>query len=179
MPDTNDPNTTRPDGGTAELDLADLRRERAELGREEHAVSYARRLAQGRLDLVRHERRRRAEGRHIDVDVDLAEVLGDRVVAPSNGATPGSARPPSHTDVPADHPLLTDLDERCERLGFHDLVHLADTRLGEIESELDAFEHACSAERHALFARIDTLTAELVRRYRDGGASVDAILDDA
>jgi hypothetical protein len=28
-----------------------------------------------------------------------------------------------------------------------------------------------------LFDRIDALTAELVRRYRDGGASVDALLD--
>jgi hypothetical protein len=29
-----------------------------------------------------------------------------------------------------------------------------------------------------LFVRIDALTADLVRRYRDGDATVDGLLDD-
>lgn len=167
----------------AELDLDELRAERARLQGEEHAVSYVRRLVQGRLDLVRAEARSRASGGHLDVAHDLPSVLGDRVLAGGGSApggaadiTMGSARPPRETTVPADHPLVHDLDERCERLGMHQLTELDDAALTELESELDTFEHACSAERHALFQRIDALTAELVRRYRDGAASVDALL---
>jgi hypothetical protein len=29
-----------------------------------------------------------------------------------------------------------------------------------------------------LFAKIDALTAELVRRYKDGGANIDSLLTD-
>jgi hypothetical protein len=35
-----------------------------------------------------------------------------------------------------------------------------------------------SAERKELFGRIDALSAELVRRYRDGEADVEGLLDD-
>ncbi|MGZ7023355.1 MAG: RsiG family protein [Ilumatobacteraceae bacterium] len=38
------------------------------------------------------------------------------------------------------------------------------------------FEQARSQERRELFARIDQLSAELVRRYRDGEAAVDGLL---
>jgi len=40
------------------------------------------------------------------------------------------------------------------------------------------FEQACSAERRSLFATIDALTAELVKRLKDNGANVDAMLND-
>jgi hypothetical protein len=32
------------------------------------------------------------------------------------------------------------------------------------------FEKSCSGQRHDLFEKIDALTAELVRRVREGGA---------
>ena len=155
----------------SELSLGELRAERARLQAAEDAVSYVRRLAQGRLDLVRAEKRHRRSGGHLDVRDELAEVLAGQVGG-------GSARPPRSTEVPVDHPLLTDLDERCERLRFDDLSELDDAGLDVLEAELDAFEHGCSAQRHALFGRIDALTADLVRRYRDGAASVDGLLDD-
>lgn len=177
---------TASEKSAAELDLDELRAERARLQSEEHAVSYVRRLVQGRLDLVRAEGRSRAAGGHLDVSEDLSSVLGNRVLSGGASATGdvtlGSARPPRETTVPVDHPLVHDLDDRCERLGLQRLDELTDAELAELESELDTFEHACSAERHALFERIDALTAELVRRYRDGAASVDALLtgdDDA
>lgn len=157
-----------------EMSLDDLRTERSRLQAEEHAVSYVRRLVQGRLDLVRAEQRQRAVGGHLDVDHDLADVLGAHVIAPDSGPT--SARPPRPMEAPDDHPLIADLDARCEAHRFHDLTELADSELASLAAELDTFEHACSAERHALFQRLDALTAELVRRYRDGGASVDTLL---
>lgn len=152
------------------MPLADLRAERSRLQAAEDAVSYVRRLVQGRLDLVRAERRQRAAGGHLDLEQELAGILAGQVGG-------GSARPPRSTSVPDDHPLLTDLEQRCERLGFDSLTDLDDAALKALEDELDTFEHACSAERHALFGRIDALTADLVRRYRDGAASVDGLLD--
>jgi hypothetical protein len=43
---------------------------------------------------------------------------------------------------------------------------------------LKAFETNQSDIRRQLFDRIDALTAELVRRYRDGDASVDTLLQN-
>jgi len=40
------------------------------------------------------------------------------------------------------------------------------------------FENERSAERRELFDQIDELTVELVRRYKDGGADVESILND-
>lgn len=158
-------------GDPASLNLAELRAERGRLQATEDAMSFVRRMVQGRLDLVRAERRQRSAGGHVDVQHGLAEILSGQVGG-------GSSRPPRSTLLPQDHPLLADLDERCERLGFGDLVELPDEVLNQLEAELDGFEHACSAERHALFLRIDALTADLVRRYRDGDATVDGLLDD-
>ncbi len=155
----------------ATLPLAELRAERTRLQQAEDAVSYVRRLVQGRLDLVRAEQRKRSSGEHLDLEQELAGILAGQVGG-------GSARPPRATHIPEDHPLIADLEQRCERLGFDNLVDLADDALRTLEAELDSFEHTCSAERHALFGRIDALTADLVRRYRDGAASVDGLLDD-
>lgn len=155
----------------ASLGLGDLRAERNRLQHHEDAVSYVRRVAQGRLDLVRAERRHRTDGGHLDVSQGLTEVLAGQVGG-------GSARPPRSTHIPEDHPLLADLEQRCEQLRFDDLVELSDEELAALEAELSSFEHACSAERRALFSRIDALTADLVRRYRDGAATVDGLLDD-
>ncbi len=47
-----------------------------------------------------------------------------------------------------------------------------------VENPYPYFEQLRSAERKELFGRIDALSAELVRRYRDGEADVDGLLDD-
>ena len=46
------------------------------------------------------------------------------------------------------------------------------------DDALHEFEQARSHERRELFTRIDELSAELVRRYRDGEANVDGLLAD-
>ena len=40
------------------------------------------------------------------------------------------------------------------------------------------FEQRVSHDRRERFDRLDALSAELVRRYRDGEASVDSLLED-
>lgn len=157
------------------LSLDDLRAERARLQAEEDVVSYVRRLAQGRVDVVRAELRRRVQRASGvdsgDVTGELPRVLGAQVAA-------GSSRPPRDTSVAADHPLVVELDAVCDRAGFDDMAGRSDDELAEMIAVLSAWERERSSDRQAFFGRIDALTAELVRRYRDGEASVDSLLAD-
>lgn len=153
----------------SELSLDDLRAQRAELQHADDAVSYVRRLVQARLDMVTEEQQRRLSGGHLNVVEDLPAVLGRHL-------TGGPARPPRPTDEASEHPLAIALDELCSDLGADRISELSDEELAQVSSGLEQFEHARSHERQELFARLDALSAELVRRYRDGEASVDGLL---
>ena len=50
------------------------------------------------------------------------------------------------------------------------------SELTELEPELTAFERRVSDDRRDRYDRLDALSAELVRRYREGEASVDGLL---
>lgn len=153
------------------MSLGELRALRSQLQAEEDVVSFVRRIAQGRLDIVREERSRRGAGSHATAAPgELAAVFGQQ-----QGA--GSARPPRDTEVRADHPRVVELTDVCDRLHFGDFADLDDAELTALETALAAFEAAQSAERKALFSRIDALSRELVGRYKSGGATVDSLLD--
>jgi len=154
------------------LSLSDLRAQRNALQRQEDAVSFVRRLTQGRIDLVLDEERRRATKAPApsgNLTQRLANVFGQE-----HGG--GSARPPRETDVPADHPLLVQLDELCEEFSFENLESLTDADISALRDALTMFEQSCSQQRHQMFEQIDALTAELVARLRDGGTA--ALLTD-
>lgn len=153
------------------LTLDALRAERASLQRDDDAISYVRRLAQARLDLVRAERSRRSAGSAGAVSDDLSAILGSHLVG-------GSARPPRPADDFSDHPLARELDELCATLGASQLGELDESDLDALEAGLADFESRRSTERRAVFTRIDALSAELVRRYRDGEADVAGLLAD-
>jgi hypothetical protein len=72
--------------------------------------------------------------------------------------------------VPADHPLVLELDQLCEHYQFESMENIDDKSLDELAGALGMFEKSCSGQRHDLFEKIDALTAELVRRVREGGA---------
>lgn len=146
--------------------VAEIRAQRNALQAEEDAISFVRRLAQGRLDLVQDEQRRRASGIETAVG-SLTERLAD-VFGQQHGG--GSARPPRETNVPADHPLVKELDEFCEHYQFESLENLDDKSLSELEGALGMFEKTCSQLRHDLFEKIDALTAALVASVRASGA---------
>lgn len=153
--------------------LDEVRARRAELQRREDVVSYVRRLAQGRLDIARSESARRTSGRE---PTDLAAELSSALGGEGGG---GSPRPPRETDIGFDEPLATELEQLCEEVGFGAIRTMDDSRLAAAIDRLAQFEARCSSMRRSLFDEIDALTAELVRGYRSGEASVDALLDDA
>jgi hypothetical protein len=52
--------------------------------------------------------------------------------------------------------------------------------LGELDAlinALEAFEMVQSTDRKALFGQIDALSAELVARYKSGGANINSLLE--
>ena len=151
----------------AALDLAQLRARRRELQELDDAVSYVRRVAQGRADLARAELARRT-GDHSarELTDDLRGVLGDRLLA-------GSDRPPRPAEDFSDHPRAVELDRLCAEHGFGRLSELDPDELDDLAGALDDFERRVSSERHDVFAELDELTEELVRRYRDEGVPPD------
>ena len=56
------------------------------------------------------------------------------------------------------------------------LEELLPSELEQLEQTLTTFERRVSDDRRARFDRLDALSAELVRRYREGEATVDGLL---
>lgn len=157
--------------GLRDLSTTDLRAHKAECNRAEGALSYLRRLVQVRLDIVRAEIDSRAGGGTGDLHElveHLPEILAEGGTRTVTGRLPSLALP----DV--DHDVLTaELDAvlRVDKAGA-----LPETGLDElrrIQDDLVALERKVSDQRRALHERLDALQAELIRRYREGEASVD------
>lgn len=158
----------------AALSLADLRERRTSLQARDDVVSYVRRVAQARIDLVRAERARRsgdAGDMGDDLSSELREVLSDHL-------TGSSARPPRPTVAVDDDPLANELDAICTGHGFSRLESLEVAALGDLESALTTFERGISDDRRARYHLLDRLSAELVRRYQDGEATVDELFEE-
>ncbi len=167
MTDTNTANTVDP----ADLSLDELRSLRQRLQHEDDVVSYARRVAQARLDLVQSELARRLAG----PDGDLNDQIGNAL---NHHLTGGPARPPRPTEDLSDNALVDELDTLCSEHHFGRLESLDDAELATLSTAIGNFEVRVSSDRRERFDRLDALSAELVRRYRDGEASVDSLLSD-
>ncbi len=164
------------DLGTKDLDEVRSKRDQAQ--RVENGVSYLRRLAQGHLDIVNHERARRGESGGSAEPGDLADLIGRLPdILAEHGRGPGLGRPPQDLDpavVPPD--LEASLDEIISGTELGELPTMDDRALDGLAERLGAFESQVSSLRHDLHVCIDTLQNEIKRRYHDGEASVDSLL---
>lgn len=140
----------------ADLDLRALRAYRAELSAEEDKVSYWRRLAHARIDVLEAEAS--AEGT-LSFD-DLVRVLGDT----GAGRTRRALVKVRSSDPLPELPVLGEM--WASEVDPHDPEEVADA-LGRLR----AAEQKLTAYRHALHERIDEATAELIVRYRRDPAS--------
>lgn len=162
-------------GGLEDWPTADVRAARAECEAEEEAVSYARRLMQGRLDILRDELQRRdgasdGGGEATDVLLRLASVLSADHASP--GASPLQARA-TRVRVPAQAAdYEAEVDQVVGGDFLDDLHHRPLGELADAVERLAAHEHELSQARRGLFDRIDRLRDELARRYKDGSANV-------
>lgn len=154
--------------------MQEVRAMRTECQEVESGLSLLRRVVQGRLDIVGLELSRRAEGGDPgdlpDLIAHLPEVLSDRTHAPGVGRLPQIMAPGS---LPAE--LEAELDA-ITGTSFAELPEVDDDALRAMTEALEAFEHKVSRHRQDLFDRIDSLQAEITRRYKTGEATVDALL---
>lgn len=152
--------------GTPELRALRTRCEAAEEG-----VSYARRVLQGRLDILRARLGDREDGAD-RVLRELPAILAD----PAHVADPLQARA-TRVRVPPDADRYSAVidsvlaEEELERI---DEVAIPD--LDPVIERLAAAEKELSRRRRELFTRIDAIRAELMARYKDGRADVRELL---
>lgn len=162
------------------LEFAELRSRRHEAEQEEVDLSYARRLLQGRLDLIRAEQAQRASardgvdaGERTDAEIahDLAQVLSDDGPRSDHGLGRHMTTDPSRV---GEHRRLA--EQAVDDVRASDPTALGDDDLVAAVDHLRTIEQAISENRHKVQAVMDVLTAEVARRYRDGEAHVEDVL---
>jgi len=150
--------------GLAELTLEELRARRDECLAEREYLSLLRRLVQGRAEILEAELSTREAGQDRGPLVDrLATILaGDEGPSSSRGEA-------VRVGVPEEEMLLA--RRRVERLvadaGISDPSTLDDEALGDAVRTLAEEERGISDQRSEVIAVLDTLQAELKRRYKD------------
>ena len=136
-------------------------------------LSYYRRLLHGRLDLLEFEQRRRDGTETRSLIEALPEILaaGEHEMGSGGGLK----------NLPIDPPDMGAGNRPIDRvLGDDFLTHLptiSDEELRQIAVELTDTERAVSADRRAVYAALEQILEELTRRYRDGLADVDQLLE--
>lgn len=147
--------------------LDDVRAMREECAQLEHGVSYLRRLAQARTEILDAELERRARGGDLsDLVADLPRILGAEPGRASVAETRAATADAPHIDLSWDdgrHLLVTDTT----------LAHIADTGDDELQStveQLRSFERELSEARRGLHAVLDVLEREIAARQVAGTA---------
>lgn len=164
-------------GVLAERPVDEIRSMRVECVEVETALSFLRRMVQGRLDIVSSEQQRRRDGGD---PAGLPELIGQLPEIFSEQRRPGgSGRLPQSLDPPdVDEELATRLDDLAGPGVLADLVDFTDAELDQLARQLHDLEAEVSSHRRHMFDQIDALQAELTDRYRTGEASIDTLLTD-
>ena len=151
----------------------EVRRMRDECEEEESGISFARRVLQGRLDILRAEALRREHGGGPDSNGSLLSALPGILADDALGARPRVTRflvPPSVQYHRRAVERLVD-DEVLATLGQRGNDELAD-----LAHELASKERELSVTRRTVLERLDRLQDELTSRYKAGMADVQEVL---
>ncbi len=153
--------------------MTDVRLLRRRAEQEEVNLSYTRRLLQGRLDIVRRELQRRAEhdGRSL-VDL-LPEILAEKGRGPAHGLGRHQTVQPQAPDE-----YESWVNSLTKGVDMSAISELTDAKLEKAARALAEAEKDLSERRRGVQQVMDSLAAELGRRYRDGEADVAALLAD-
>jgi hypothetical protein len=148
--------------------LEELRAMHEECSRAELALSYYRRLAQARIEILEAETARRERGGSVeDLIKDLPNILG----ADASRSTPATTRGGTAADTPTMELHWT--DGREQLVVDTTLAHLptiSDTELADTLTSLRNFESELSDLRGQLHLVIDAVDKVLVERRVAGTA---------
>jgi hypothetical protein len=129
----------------------------------ETEVSYVRRLAQARIDIVSAELDRRSTGRSVE---DLVAMLPEILTDETPRTDPAHSRLPRHL---APSPSITwrrGLEHLITDATLVNLPSLSDDELRETLTQLGTLEREMSNRRRGLHDVIDTIELELGTRHR-------------
>ncbi len=155
--------------------LGDIRSMRTECQEAEVALSYLRRLVQGRLDIVHAYLEHPGSDHAPDLSTLVEELPG--ILSSGPGRPPGPGHLPQLLTPDTEESGLTaELDAVLGADQIAGLADLSTDQLRELAEQLEAIESRVSSDRRALHERIDTLQAELVDRHKTGRATVDGLL---
>jgi len=159
--------------GIRELPMEELRAKRAECQEVEVALSYLRRLLQGRLDIVLSDLQRRAGGAPADLAALVEQLPG---ILGEQGRPPGFGRLPTLIAPTDDEELTAEADAVADTGRLATLPDMTDDEVRALAEALGELEQRTSQQRKQLFDRIDQFQEEIVRRYKEGEANVDSLL---
>ena len=151
--------------------MAAIREARASVGRLESDLSFARRIVQGRLDIVQAERMRRAQGH---APSDLTELIASLPTVLASGVE-GTHSTGGRSFVEPSNAITFEADEIIDAVALAALPASSDERLSEIAAGLERLERSLSDRRRTAQLSFDALSAEVVRRFRSGEVSIDSV----
>lgn len=155
------------------LPIDELRMRRAECAEAEAELSYSRRLLQGKLDILKHEIERRAEGG----DPDLGDLIKKLPSILADEGSPTALQRHMTVVMPKNFEKQR---REVDRLASDSALSMMDSlSSGEVTQMLERLsdaESTISEDRRKIQTVIDRLNAELVRRYREGTEDVSELL---
>lgn len=157
--------------------IEDLRAMRSECQHAETAVSYLRRVVQGRLDIVHGilDRKASGGGELSDLVAELPSIIGSGPPRPAGyGRLPSQMSPDIEDFEEGD--LTAEIDAVVDPGQIGALPGMDADELRAIANRLTEVETRISQQRRSLHERIDTVQAEIVSRYKSGQASPDGLL---
>ena len=159
--------------------LDEIRAMRTECQHAEVALSYVRRLIQGRLDIVNTFIEYPPTSSSPDLGALVRDLPG--ILSSGPGRSPGFGHLPMLIGPDTEDSGLTDelMAELDGVLGADEIGRLAELsreQLEDLSARLTDIERQVSGVRRALHHRIDALQSEVVERHKTGQASVDELL---
>ena len=160
----------------ADADIETIRSRRQECQDLENGLSYVRRLLHGRLDIIRGELEQRRAGAEPaaldDIIARLPELLAEGSRSDALPRPPQDLALDSHAEA-----FVAELEVRFPASVLGELPNRSVDELSALGDGLAAYERDVSEGRSALHGVIDELHEEIVRRYQQGDASVDSLLN--
>lgn len=153
--------------GLGDLDVDAVREMHEECLAVETEVSYVRRLAQARIDIVEAELDRRERGGSVgDLVAALPQILADET--PRHD--PASSHLPRHIGPAPDIQWQRGLESLITDATLVNLPTLPDDELRSTLEQLRQLEDEVSNKRRALHRVIDAIEADLTDRHKVGHA---------
>lgn len=152
-----------------ERPMGELREMKRECDEEEAALSYARRLLQGKIDLISAELEARTGESPGSGAADIAEVLGRPGPGGFRGRFPRIMVPPETRETRKVLSLLADPV-------LMNLETVTDDELRDSAAKLVDVEREISELRNCIHLQTDVVEGEIARRYATGEVTVDEVL---